>query len=107
MVAGWINRHQPHTTSELLTVNVLATVQDADDHDTVIVHAEIDAALPVRESSQAGTYPITRRTRQAQLGNFVHLAHEIIDKTLGCYRVILCDRGVNGGQIGFSRFRNL
>ena len=107
MVAGWINRHQQQTTSELLTANVLAAVQDADDHHTVIVYTEIDAALPVGESAQAGTYPVTRRTRQAQLGNFIHLAHEIVDKTLGGCRVIRCDIGVNFGQVGFSRFRNL
>jgi hypothetical protein len=82
-------------------------VQDADDYHTVIVQAEIDAALPVGERAKAGTYPVPRRTRQAQLSNLKHLAHEIIDKTLGCSRVILGDIGVNFGQIGFSRFRNL
>src|SRR5262245_56809714 len=107
MVAGWSNRQLQPTTSELLPVNVLAAVQDADDHHPVIVHAEIDAALPVGERSQAGTYPVTRRPREAQLGNVVHLAHEILNKTLGRCRVILCDIGVYFSQIGFSRFRNL
>jgi hypothetical protein len=105
MVAGWGNRQRQQIASELLTVNVLAPVQDADDHHPVIVQAEID--VPVGESAQAGTYPVTRRPREAQLGNFIHLAHEIIDKTLGCFRVILCNMGVNFGQIGFRRFRNL
>ncbi len=85
----------------------MAAVQDADDHHTVIVHAEIDAALPVGERSKAGTYPVARRTRETQFGNFIHLAHEIIDKTLGCNRVILGDIGVNFGQIGFRRVRNV
>ena len=107
MVAGWSNRQPQPTTSELLPVYVLAAMQDADNHHTVIVQAEIDAALPVGESAQAGTYPVPRRTRQAQLGNFIHLAHEIIDKTLGGCWVILCDIGINFGQIGLSRFRNL
>jgi hypothetical protein len=55
MVAGLSNRQRQQTTSELLTVNILAPVQDADDH----------------------------------------------------HPVILCNMGVNFGQIGFRRFRNL
>jgi len=79
-------------------------MQDPHNHNPVIVDAEIDTALPIGENPQAGTYPVSRRTGQPQLGNLVHLTHQIIDKALCRDWVILCDIGINFGEIGLSRF---
>jgi hypothetical protein len=82
-------------------------MQDTHNHNPVIIRTEVDTALPVRESPKAGTYPIPWGAGKAKLGDFVHLARQIIYKTLGCRRVIQCDVGVNIGEVGLRRFRNV
>ena len=82
-------------------------MQDTHNHNPVIIRTEVDTALPVRESPKAGTYPIPWGPGKAKLGDFVHLAHQIIYKTLCCRRIIQCDVGVNIGEVGLRRFRNI
>jgi hypothetical protein len=92
---------------EFLTVNVLTAVQDADNHNALLIGAKIDTPLPVGKGPQAGVYPVAGRAGQAKFGKLVHLAHQIVYKTLRRYGVIQGDVGVNIGEVGLGRFRNL
>jgi hypothetical protein len=92
---------------KFLAVNILTAMQNADNHDAVIIGAKVDAALPVGKGSQAGAYPVPWRAGQTKFGKVIHLAHQIVYKTLCGIGVVQRDVGVYIGEVGLGRFRNL
>ena len=44
---------------KFLAVNILTAVQNADNHDAVVIRAKVDAALSVGKGPQAGAYPVS------------------------------------------------
>ncbi len=100
-------KHKLTTIREILTVNILAAMQHPQHDNPIIVEAEIKAPSTVGKSPKAGAYPIARYAGQTKFCDFIHLAHQIIDKTLCRYRVILCDIGINVDQVRLGRFRKV
>jgi hypothetical protein len=46
---------------KFLAVNILTAMQNADNHNPVVIRAKVDAPLPVGKRSQAGAYPVSGR----------------------------------------------
>jgi len=82
-----------------LAVYILTAVQDANDHDPLLIDTKINTALTIGKGPKARTDPIPRGARKAQLGDFIHLSDQIIDKTLGRYGIVLSNIGIDIDQV--------
>jgi hypothetical protein len=78
-------------------------MQDSNDHDPILIDPKIDTALTIGKGPKARTDPITRGTREAELGDFIHLTYQIIDKALGYYGIVLSDIGIDIDQVRLCR----
>jgi hypothetical protein len=88
---------------EFLAIYILTAVQDSNDHDPILIDTKINTALTIGKGPKARTDPITRGTRETELGDFIHLPYQILDKALGNYGIVLSDIGIDMDQVRLCR----
>lgn len=86
-----------------LAIYILTAVQDSNDHDPILIDTKINTALTIGKGPKTRTDLITRGTRETELGDFIHLLDQILDKALGNYGIVLSDIGIDIDQVRLGR----